>query len=222
MIGTRSTARSSAGNTAGNPSSRTLSSRLPFRFGMAALPVRAGAAIALAVLSAAPVLAAAMESPPEAIDLVYQGINLAVLLGVIIYFARKPVARFLRGSAQAAKEGYDGTRQAAEKAAAELEEQKQRIAGLEAELGRMVQATREDAETERRQLLREAEAQAERIMAQARQQVEQEMNKARSELRAQLADEAVKLAEETIKSRVDDQRRKELVSDYISSIESAS
>ncbi len=217
MIGSR--------NIAGNPTSKALSSRLLFRPGMAAVPLRAGAALTTvsmaALLAAAPALASG-DSPPAAIDLVFQALNLAALLGLILYFARKPVARFFRGSARAVKDGYDGTRQAAGQATAELEEQKQRIAGMEAELERMVRAAREDAESERRQLLQEAEAQAERIKAQVRQQVEQEMNKARGELRAQLADEAVKLAEETIKSRVDDQRRKELVSDYISSIESAS
>jgi F-type H+-transporting ATPase subunit b len=182
------------------------------------LALAAAAGLAAAPAFALPAFAAGGEGPATATDLILKGVNLAVLLGIIVYFARKPIARFFSGTAGQAKQTYDGTRQAAEETQAELEAQKRRIGDLENELGRMVQAAREDAESERRHLLAEAEAQAERIKAQARQQVEQEMNKARSLLRAQLGDETVRLAEEMIKSRIDDKRQKELLSDYLDEI----
>lgn len=175
-----------------------------------------GAAVVL--LWALPALAAEAEHAATAMDLVLQGINLAVLLAIIVYFGRKPIARFFRGTAAEVKRGYDDTRQSAEETLAELEAQKKRLEGLEAELGRMVQGAREDAAVEHEALLAEAANQAERIKAQSRQQVEQEMNKARSELRAQLADETVKLAEDTLKSRMDEKRQKELLADYVDQI----
>ncbi len=170
---------------------------------------------AWAVLFAGVAFAAAGEEPPGAMDVVYQGINLAVLLGIIYYFARKPIARFFSSTAREARETYQATRRAAEEAAAALETQKTKIAGLETELKRMVEAARADAETERKQLSEEAEAQAERIRGQARLQIEQEMNKARAALREQLADEAVRLAEEIIRGRMDAGRREGLVTAYI-------
>ena len=155
------------------------------------------------------------ESPPGPMDLVWQGVNLAVLLAVIVYFARKPVASFFRGAASRQKDSYQAARKEADDIAAELDAQKTRIAGLESELQRMVEDAKADAGEEREQLSRAAEAQGERIRTQARLQVEQEFNKATVALRAQLADDAVRLAEELIRSRLDDDRRQQLVSEYI-------
>ncbi len=171
------------------------------------------------VWPALPVLAAEEAHGPTAMDLVYNGINLAVLLGVIFYFTRKPVARFFRTSAQDRKSGYDAAVQEAKETTAALEAQKTRISGLEAELNRMLENASADAAEEREQLSREAEAHGERIIAQARTQVEQEMNKARLALREQLADETVRLARELLSSRLDDERRAQLVTDYIEQLE---
>lgn len=180
------------------------------------LPLAATLFAALFVtLLAAPPAHAAAEAPPGPMDLVWQGVNLAVLLAIIIYFTRKPIAAFFRGAASREKEGYDSALRESEEMAAELEAQKQKIAGLESELERMVQAAKADAEEEGRLMAQNAEAQAERIRAQARNQLEQEMSKATSALRAQLADEAVKLAEELIRSRLDDDRQQQLIAGYI-------
>jgi F-type H+-transporting ATPase subunit b len=185
-------------------------------FMVAFLPLAATLFAALfSALLAAPPAYAAGEAPPGPMDLVWQGVNLTVLLAIIIYFTRKPIAAFFRGAASREKEGYDSALRESEEMAAELEAQKQKIAGLESELERMVQAARADAAEEGRLMAENAEAQAERIRAQARNQLEQEMSKATSALRAQLADEAVKLAGELIRSRLDDDRQQQLIAGYI-------
>lgn len=183
-----------------------------------AVPVLKGAFLLGAALLTALPAVAAVEEPPGAMDLVWQGVNLAVLLAILTYFLRKPVAAFLRGAAGRQKEAYEGARQDAKDIAAEMETQKKKIEDLEQELQRMVEAAKTDAEEERRQMTEAAEAQAERIRAQAGTQVEQQLAKAIVELRAQLADETVKLAEGLIRSRMDDDRRQRLVSDYIQQI----
>ena len=176
------------------------------------------ATLLVALLAALPAYAAG-EAPPGPMDLVWKGINLVVLLAIIVYFARKPVAGFFRNTASREKELYDSAKRESEEMAAELDAQKQKIAGLERELERMVEAAKADAVEERRLMTEHAEAQAERIRTQARNQVEQELGKATNELRAQLADEAVKLAEELIRSRLDDERQQELISGYIQQLE---
>lgn len=162
---------------------------------------------------------AAVGAPPGPMDLVWQGVNLAILLAVIVYFSRKPIAAFFRGAAGRQKEDYGAAQREAGEITAELEAQKRKITDLQRELERMVEAAKADAEEERRQLTATAEAQAERMRTQARNQVEQELGKATSELRAQLADEAVKLAGELIRSRMDDERQKQLISSYIQQLE---
>lgn len=145
----------------------------------------------------------------------YKVVNFAILVGFLVYFLRGPLGRFLTGSAKEAIAAFLGTRGRAEEAAAALEQQKQKIAGLENELNQMVGDARGDAENERRQMIEEAGAQAERIKAASRRQVEQEFLKARNDLRAELADRTVALAADLIRARLDDPQRERLVGEFI-------
>ena len=191
------------------------------KFARTLLPALAAGAVAL-LLNAPQALAAEEAHVPTAIDLVYGAINLSVLLGVIFYFARKPVARFFRNSAGEQRGGYDDAVNVAQQTKAEVEAQKKKIAELEGELHRMLEDARGDAAEEREQLERDAAATGERIKTQAGIQVAQEMNKARLALREQLADETVRLAGQLLSSRLDDDRRNGLVAEYISQLEQGS
>lgn len=173
--------------------------------------LRVSVLLTYALLAALPVQA----KPTGAMDLVWEGVNLFTLLAIIVYFTRKPIAAFFRGAAGRQQDSYQAVRRESEEIAAELEAQKQKIGELEHELESMMEGAKADAEEEGRQMTAATEAQAERIRTQARNQVRQEMSKATGELRAQLADEAVKLAEELIRSRMDDDRRQQLISNYI-------
>ena len=152
-------------------------------------------------------------------EILYKAINFFILVSVILFFARKPVMRALRGSAEEAKNSYTGTRELAEKTASDLAAQKDKITRMNEELNRMIADARKDAEEERKQLVANAESQAQRIKNTATMQIEQEMVKARAEIRAQLADEAVRLAEEIIRGKMDDQQRTRMVQEFITQLE---
>lgn len=156
------------------------------------------------------------------LDLLYQAVNLLVLVGLIYYFARKPVARFFTSSSAGAREEFQQAHGEAERMAGELEKQREKVKNLEAELAGMKEAAQAGAKNEHKLLMAEAEAGAERIVEQGRAQVEQEMQKARAELREHLADETVRLAEELIRSRMDSGRQRELVADFLRQLESPS
>jgi len=145
------------------------------------------------------------------LDLAWKALNLAVLLGVIWYYGRKPIGAMFRGAAQRAREALAERRAQAHGADAQLADQRQRIEGLEAELERMAAEARAEAQSERERLVNEARAQAERIRTTVGMQVEQELAKARKELQAELANDTVRLAEEMIRGRMDDDSRRRVV-----------
>jgi len=183
-------------------------------------PWLSAAALALALLAPAPLLAAgeAGHGTPW-LDLLYKAVNFAILVGLLVYFLRKPVAGFLVRTARDAYEGLAGARRTAAETAAEVEAQKGRLAAMEQELQRMVADARTDAGEELQRLTTAANEQAAHIRAQTAVQVEQEVRKARLALQAQVAEETVRLAEETIRQRLDGTRQAELVDRYIDNLE---
>jgi len=153
------------------------------------------------------------------LDLLWKAVNLAVLVGLIVYFGRRPVASALRALAKEALDRWSGAHQAAQAAQADIAAQRKQIEGLAGELKRMTADAGADAERESARMTQEARQQAERIMALAGEQVEQEMAKARTELRQQLAEETLRLAQQMIEQQTTPDQRKRLMEAYLREME---
>lgn len=166
-------------------------------------------------LLAAPALAAEGGSAHPWLDLLYKAINLVVLVGILWYFLRKPVAGFFRNAAREEREALDNTRQTETDAVKELEAQKTRLAQMQQELERMLADSRADAAAEMTRMTNEANAHADRMKQAALQKIEQEFRKAQIELRTELANRTLGLAEEGIKSRIGPTDHQRLVREYI-------
>lgn len=173
-------------------------------------------------LGASPVWAAEGGSANPWMDLLWKAINLLALLVLLHLFARKPLLNMFRAVAEGTKQGLSSQREDAEQAKREQVAQKEKIAGLQAELERLVAEARKEATDERDRLIEEARGQAGRIAENTRQQVAQEFSKARIELRRQLAEETVKLAEKMITERLDDSARERLVGTTIEQLGASS
>lgn len=178
--------------------------------------LRTGAACIAGMLLSGPVLTASGAEGGAGgnpwMDLLWKAVNFVILVAVIGYFARKPVANMLKGATQSTKAALDGTRESALAARSELDEQRRRIENLEAELERLRGEALAEARVERERLLAEARAGAERIKAAVQVQVEQEFNKARNELKRQLAVDTVAQAEALIRARLDAEGQQRLAS----------
>ena len=165
---------------------------------------------ALWIVASAPALAAETSGGNPMMDFLFKVINFVILMAILAYFARKPLAKMLRGAVAGARSELETAREAARAAEAKLAGQKSRIEHLEADLARLREEAREESRTESARIVEEARAQAERIKAQIQQQVEQEFNKARAELKRQLADQTIKLAAANIEANMDAPRREAL------------
>lgn len=182
----------------------------------------------LAMLLPAATLALAEEAAHEGgeahhgnpwMDLLYKAINVAILLAIVYWAARKPVAAGLKSAAQSARNSFLSSRKAAQDLEAQMAEQKRKITALSQDLTRMVAEAKADVEREKQRAQADAQALAARLQEQALQQVEQELAKARNALRQDLADQTVKLAEQLIKQRMNPQEQQRLVADYLKRLE---
>jgi len=178
---------------------------------LAALPVMLSASAALASgggheeASFAPVL--------------FQAVNLAILLGIIVHYAKSPMRRSLEArSAQVTKDIDEAARLHAE-ASAQLKEYEAKLAGLQKAADDLMAEMRHEGELEKARLIAEAEADAERIRKEAERLAENEIARARARLETEIADQAVAAAERIIREKLGAPDHRRLTGEYLSRLE---
>jgi F-type H+-transporting ATPase subunit b len=151
--------------------------------------------------------------------LLFPILNFALLIGVLIYFTRKPVQQFFaerrRAIQRELEQAADLQRQAEERYA----KWQRRLLDLERELEEIRSLGRERAEAEREQILADARAGAARIEREAAAAIEQELRRARERLRAEASELAVELASGLLREQVTDSDRDRLVDEFIARVE---
>ncbi|MFP6655867.1 MAG: ATP synthase F0 subunit B [Myxococcota bacterium] len=152
-------------------------------------------------------------------DMLFQALNLALLLGVLFYFGRKPIAEFFAGRregiATELSEAADLLRQAEERNT----DLQRRLTELDAEIDGIRDEAGRRAEEEAARILTDAQAAAERIQRDAKAAVAQELRRAQATLRDEAADLAIELAAQKLSEQVVDADRDRLVDEFIARIE---
>ncbi len=153
--------------------------------------------------------------------LLWHAVNLALLIGIIVYFARRPIRDFMDSRRETIQSDLDEARSELVSAEEKLEACRGRIADLDRELDQIRAMVRTQAEHERDRILAEAESAAARIRGDAEAAVAQELRRAQDRLRAETAELAIQLAADVIQRRVgaDDQTR--LISDFIEKLDAS-
>ena len=167
-----------------------------------------------------PEVARASEPASEAfVDIALKFLNLALLLGVIVWFGRDPIRRFFADRRQTITHDLNQAAQLLSEAEHKYAEWDRRMAGLAAELQEIRQQTRERAEAERARILADAVASAERVRRDATAGLEQELRRARAALRAEAADLAVNLAGRLLQERMTPSDGQRLIDDFVTKVE---
>ncbi len=151
--------------------------------------------------------------------LLYHAINLLLLIGVVVWFARRPLQTFMAERRSGVVRNLETSEQLLREAESRLDEWQRRLANLDAELREIREASARLAEVEREEILREARALADRIRADARAAVQQEVERARARLRREAADLAVEIATELLREQVGDEDRARLADEFVESLE---
>lgn len=139
----------------------------------------------------------------------WQLINLALFLGLLVYFLRKPVAEFFRTRTQEVQDRIKKSEEDARRASELLSKLQGRLAEVEAELVAMKAAAEKHAEAEEVEILKAAEDEARRIADRAVLDIESRIRTARKELTVFATGLALDLARETVRRGLtaDDQKR---------------
>ncbi|MBI13609.1 MAG: hypothetical protein CL934_11525 [Deltaproteobacteria bacterium] len=161
------------------------------------------------------VSAAESGESSSSLDFLWKVINFVVLIAILYWFAKKPVASAMKSSAENAKNQLDEARRAETKAIEEMKKMRETISELENETVATLEKAREEAQTEKDRILEEGKREIERMRKQAQFSIEQEYRKAEFQLRQWFASESIKLAEENVKQKMTSTRQNKLVKEYL-------
>jgi F-type H+-transporting ATPase subunit b len=174
------------------------------------------AAFALIV---SPALASGGEEGGGSSELLFQSINLILILGIIFYFARKPAIAFFAERREQISNELDSAAELLSQAEIRNSELQRRLVDLQSEIEEIRETTRRRAEEESERILAEANRSAERIQSDAAAAVSQELQRAQQALRAEAAGLALELAGQILSEQVSDGDRERLLDEFITRVE---
>ncbi len=152
-------------------------------------------------------------------ELIYKIVNFVILFGALFYLLRKPAADFFAGRSAAIRKSLEEGSKALEASQAQLHAVEEKLQRLEDEIEAFKSQAAHETELERARLRQAASEEAEKILAAARDQIELAVRSAQLELKAYTAQQALALAEEMIRQRLDDAGRQRLVSQFVTNLE---
>jgi len=172
------------------------------------------------LLVATPALAAGGgDGENKTVELVWQAVNLALLLTVLYFVARKPITAYFADRRQEIQRDIQTADQLLADSSRQFAQWQDKLTELEQEVQTIRDETRRRAEDEREQIIAAAHDSAERIKNDAVAAVDQELRRAHAELREEAATLAVDLAQAMLVDQVDDRDRDRLMDEFITSVE---
>ena len=150
----------------------------------------------------------------------WEALNLALLVGVLIYFARKPARAYLAERRGRIAQGIEQGEQLLRDARERLTQWRGRTQGLDAEAQRIREATRRGAEGEAQSIVARAEAAAQRIESNAEAVARRELRQAQDALRRETALRAAGQAEQLLREQVSAADQSRLFDEFIAALES--
>lgn len=152
---------------------------------------------------------------------IWHTINLSILLGIIVYFAKKPVQRAMKARAEKITQAIDEAQALHAEAKAMLDEYEAKIAALDTEATEILSQYRAQGEEEKAKLIAEGQAEATRLKSEAERTVANEVARAKQRLEVEVIDRAVSAAEQTIREQLTPADHRRLTSEYLSGLEEA-
>jgi F-type H+-transporting ATPase subunit b len=150
---------------------------------------------------------------------IYQILNLTLLIGGMIYFLREPTRKYFqdrRAEFLNAAQKAEAARKAAEQERMEIQV---RLSKLESTADESISRARTEAADMKKQLIAEAEALSKRIREEAEIAAKFEVERAKNQLRENLIKESLEVAKVQLSSKLTEDDHKRLQSEFISNIQ---
>ena len=142
-------------------------------------------------------------------------VNFILLLGILGFFAYKPLMRMLDERTDRIRESLEAADQARQEAANAQEAIQEQITEARREGQRIMDQTREAAERFRTEEMEKARLEAEAFVERARSDIQRERDTALQEVRASFGDLAITAAERVIRSSLDRTAHESLIAQVL-------
>jgi F-type H+-transporting ATPase subunit b len=153
-------------------------------------------------------------------ELLFPAINFAILLGILIYFLRRPLGDFFHSRHHEVQDAILEAKAAKQEAQAKVREYENKLKKLDYEIKQLTETFKADAEDEKTNLLKKAEELSAQIRENAKLAAEQELTKAQRKLKEEVVALAVELAAEWLKRDLNETDQEKLTKDYITNLPS--
>jgi F-type H+-transporting ATPase subunit b len=176
------------------------------------------------ILVALPAIARAaeeVEAHGEGIPLAKMAVhalNLAILFGVIAWFARKPIKDAIASRSVAIKKDMDEINALRKQAQDRYAEIESRLQSYDRKLAEMKSDAEREAAAEAREIAARAERDALLIQQAAERTVRDETLRARHALRRDAVELAVKIAEEQLRHQITEADQRRLTADFLGTV----
>jgi F-type H+-transporting ATPase subunit b len=175
--------------------------------------------LTLAVIALAPAEALAAEGEHEGIlPTIAKLFNFAVLVGVLVYFLRAPIADYLRRRSAQIREALVTAAEMRKTATAQLAEIQRQLASLPAELESLKKRGADDTAAEEARIAETAMADRTRLLEQTRREIDMRLRVARRELTQDAARLAVQVAEDRIRRNITAEDQVRLLDRYTAQV----
>ena len=178
-----------------------------------------------ALLAAIPWLALAAEAEehseggiPRA--LLYAGINFLILVGILVYFLKKPTQEFFASRSTLIRTQLTQAKDLKTSAEHRFAEYEKRLQHVQQERQKLIDELKRDGELERQRIIQSGRDQVTAMQLTSEKVVAQELRKAKEELKREAVNLATELAEKLLREHITAQDQSRLVEDYLQKMES--
>ncbi|MGK7915439.1 MAG: F0F1 ATP synthase subunit B [Prochloraceae cyanobacterium] len=145
-------------------------------------------------------------------------INLAILVGILVFYGKKLVGNILLKRRTEIAEEIQEAEERQRKAAAELSQAQENLAKAQAEAKNIIQAARERAQVAKEAIVAKIEEDIERLQETAQQDLNTEQERAIAELKQRVAAMALERVESQMKAQLDESAQQVLIERSIAQI----
>ena len=151
-------------------------------------------------------------------DFIWRCFNFAVMVGILVYFVRKPIKNALAGRREGIAKALDEAEKAQTEAEAKFAEYDEKLNKAEAEIATIAADLKREGELERERIIAQAKISAETIRNEAEKAAGFEITKAKAELTAEATRLAVELAETLLKKNFTTKDESRLLEEYMKKV----
>ncbi|MEJ2234805.1 MAG: ATP synthase F0 subunit B [Syntrophobacterales bacterium] len=149
---------------------------------------------------------------------VWEILNFLILAFLLFKFLKDPVKKFFKERAQMFQKQIEEAEGASVEAEREFKELENRFELLDEEIQQLRQVITEQGERERDKIISDAKQTAEYMLEKAKIEADRVMREAIMKLRREVTNEAVRLAEESIKKEIGKKDQERLVDEYLQNL----